>query len=152
MDSVLDDLPADYFRSNQAQFSKSHRRSSNKSRRTLKKKSNKMNESEKRKCSWIICMVNSINILVILILVITFLYRKYANTNTVSCPFGFVGDSCQREDYIDAITWSSSYPFEAVDGTCTNGYSFRMWAPGAYGVRLCFKNPDESVFSYYAMK
>lgn len=152
METVLSQLPPDYFLPSKSKYGKRRRMPTRKHRNSTHYSKKNMKDADWKRNVWSIVLVNLLNLVLLAFLFILFFYRKYVvETGDISCPYGFFGEDCQRDDFVDTVSWFSSGDYTAVDGECSSGYSFRTWAPGAYQVRLFFKNPDSDVFSYYPM-
>ena len=151
MELAVDELPDNYFRSATSKLAKQKNRSKKKRKMSIRDK-NDLKKKNNDKCSfWCIFTVNVLNLILLASLFTIYLYRKYTVLGESYCPDHFYGSQCMRNDFIDSMTWSSKREYTAVDGSCTQGYSFRTWAPGAYQVRLFFKNVEDDTFSYYPM-
>lgn len=151
MDSVIDELPKNYFNSSKSKLNRHRNKSKKKSRLSIHNDRKNMKDEDKKRGLWCILIVNLINLVLVASLLSIFLYRKYSVVEEIFCPLGFFGQTCQRNDFIDAISWKSDSDFTTADGICRTGYSFRTWAPGAHHVRLVFKNINDDIFSYYPM-
>ncbi|KAK8821230.1 hypothetical protein WA538_005858, partial [Blastocystis sp. DL] len=92
-------------------------------------------------------------VLGVAIAILVYLLRGRINTvTTVVCPSDYYGTNCERDDFLDVITWSSMSEMKLADGSCFSGCSFRTWAPGASMVRLLFFLYSSFSPSYYTMR
>ena len=100
--------------------------------------SNKRNSNPRRKA--ILGIVVMIVIIALIIVPLLFLFHNKSDVKRECVP-GFVGDRCERTDFIGTYRWSSSLFYKLDDGLQYNsGIAFRVYAPLSVSVTLTFRS------------
>ena len=107
----------------------------------------------------LIALAVSVLLILICVIVIIVLFSKNSDTpggEEIECPPGFMENGCQSSNFIGSLVWSDSKLYKLVDEEYYNhGIAFRVYAPGAEGVSVLTKMPEEeersSAMEYFAL-
>lgn len=152
MDSGIERLPPSYFSIDKSTLPKRSRNQ----RKGYRKRSYRLHHGSNEGTTpleWALITLMATFVLGVAIAILVYLLRGRINTvTTVVCPSDYYGTNCERDDFLDVITWSSMSEMKLADGSCFSGCSFRTWAPGASMVRLLFFLYSSFSPSYYTMR
>ena len=122
-------------------------------RMSSKHHANKKEKYVKDKKSTIcIIVINVISLILLGTILAIILTRSLQKQHKIICPYGYYGENCQKNDFIDYEEWASNSEMSTAAGECYYGYSFRTWAPGAISVRLQVQDPVTDILTYYFME
>lgn len=108
--------------------------------------SSKGNSNPKRKA--VLGVVVMIVLIIVLLVSLLLLFHKKSDAKR-DCVPGFVGDRCERTDFIGTYLWSSSLFYMLDDGLQYNsGIAFRVYAPLSVSVTLTFRPKGSTDKSY----
>ena len=150
MQTSVESLSPDYFDYSKSAFMKRSARNMRRKRKSSKHHANSKEKYLKEKKSTICINVISLALLGTICGIV--LSRSLQIQHKIECPYGYSGEKCQRNDFIDYVEWESDVGMVTDDGECRMGYSFRTWAPGAISVRLQIQDPATEALRYYFMQ
>ena len=152
MELSLEQMSPEYYDINKSAFQKrALKRMRKRKKRSLHLKRAKTQQKSAKKEYICIILINAISLILLLVIASIIISRSLITQNSLVCPFGFYGEKCERNDFVDSLEWSSTTPLSTAQGECHSGYAFRTWAPGALNVRLHVRNPDNNQSLYYPM-
>ena len=153
MQTSVESFSPDYFDYSKSAFMKRSARNMRRKRKSSKHHSNSKEKYIKEKKSTIcIIVINVISLALLGTICGIVLSRSLQVQHKIECPYGYFGEKCQRNDFIDYVEWESDVGMWTDDGECRSGYSFRTWAPGAISVRLQIQDPTTEALRYYFMQ
>ena len=131
MQAQLERIPPEYFDTSKGHILRKNAQRSRKKKHLKRRKTKKVTSREERRESCKLTLIVVLNVLLCMCLAAYILWRLSIKVDVVVCPPGYFGEKCERNDFVDSTPWESVEVFKAANGKCTNGYSFRTWAPGA---------------------
>lgn len=151
MQTELERIPPEYFDTSKGHILRRNAQKSRKKKQLKRRKTKKVASQEERKECCMLALVIIVNVFLCLCFVAYILWQLSVKVNVIVCPPGYFGEKCERNDFVDSVPWESTEVFQAADGECTNGYSFRTWAPGAMTVNLWVRKTKTEDSQHYAM-
>lgn len=151
MQAQLERIPPEYFDTTKGHILRKNAQRSRKKKHLKRRKTKKVTSREERRESCKLTLIVVLNVLLCMCLAAYILWRLSIKVDVVVCPPGYFGEKCERNDFVDSTPWESLEVFKAANGKCTNGYSFRTWAPGALTVNLWVRKTETGKSQHYSM-
>ena len=152
MDSGIERLPPSYFSIDKSTLPR-RPRNPRKGYQKGSYRSHHGNNGSTTPLEWTLLCIMVILVLSVTGAILVFLLRGRMNTiSQIVCPLEYYGTNCERDDFLDVTTWSSTSAMKLADGSCFSGCAFRTWAPGATMVRLLLFLYSSFNPSYYTMR
>ena len=151
MQAQLERIPPEYFDTTKGHILRKNAQRSRKKKHLKRRKAKKVTSREERRESCKLTLIVVLNVLLCMCLAAYILWRLSIKVDVVVCRPGYFGEKCERNDFVDSTPWESLEVFKAANGKCTNGYSFRTWAPGALTVNLWVRKTETGKSQHYSM-